>query len=194
LRSLVGALAGPQTQIDRSVMPITAAGQQAVKDGVMGLVRWRVKMSKFLLTLCAFGLFLSSAFAQEKSLEQLDRESARLWGTEGVRKDQVQRIVPSGTSQRVSFFTWINPDCSSAGNINVRVVNQPEHGKVEVASTSDYPHYSKEQLRFKCNHHRVKGVAVSYKADKYVGDDAFDVLVIYPEGFAREVRYDISVR
>jgi hypothetical protein len=37
-------------------------------------------------------------------------------------------------------------------------------------------------------------VAVSYKADKYVGDDAFDVLVIYPEGFAREVRYDISVR
>jgi hypothetical protein len=154
----------------------------------------RVNMSKFLLTVCALGLLFSSAFAQEKSLEQLDRESARLWGTEGVRKDQVQRIVPSGTSQRVSFFVWINPDCSSAGNINVRVVNQPEHGKVEVASTSDYPHYSKEQLRFKCNHHRVKGVAVSYKADKYVGDDAFDVLVIYPEGFAREVRYDISVR
>jgi hypothetical protein len=150
-------------------------------------------MSKFLLTVCAFGLFLSSAFAQEKSLEQLDRESARIWGTEGVRKDQVTRIVPSGASQRVSFLTWINPDCSSAGNINVRVVNQPEHGKVEVVSASDYPNYSKEQLRFKCNQHRVKGTAITYKAE-YVGDDAFDVLVIYPEGFAREVHYDISVR
>jgi hypothetical protein len=112
-------------------------------------------MSKFLLTVCAFGLFLSSAFAQEKSLEQLDRERGRIWGTEGVRKDQVTRIVPTGTSQRVSFFHWTNPDCSSAGNINVRVVNQPEHGKVEVVSTSDYPNYSKEQLRFKCNHYRV---------------------------------------
>jgi hypothetical protein len=143
-------------------------------------------MSKFLLQVGAFGLLLSSAFAEEKSLEQLDRESARIWGTEGVRKDQVKRIVPSETSQRMSFFIWLNPDCSSAGNINVRVVNQPEHGKVQVVSASDYPNYSKEQLRFKCNQHRVKGTAITYKADKYVGDDAFDVLVIYPEGFARE--------
>jgi hypothetical protein len=28
-------------------MPITAAGQQAVKDGEMGLIRWRVKMSMY---------------------------------------------------------------------------------------------------------------------------------------------------
>jgi hypothetical protein len=35
----------------------------------------RVNMSKFLLTLCAFGLFFSSALAQEKSLEELDKRS-----------------------------------------------------------------------------------------------------------------------
>jgi len=46
-------------------MPITAAGQQAVKNGVMGLICRRVKMSKFLLlTVCAFGLLFSSALAQ----------------------------------------------------------------------------------------------------------------------------------
>jgi hypothetical protein len=46
-------------------MPITAAGQQAVKNGGMGLICWRVKMSKFLLlTVCAFGLLFSSALAQ----------------------------------------------------------------------------------------------------------------------------------
>jgi hypothetical protein len=49
-------------------------------------------MSEFLLQVGAFGLLLSSAFA-EKSLEQLDRES--IWGNEGVRKDQVERMSNS---------------------------------------------------------------------------------------------------
>jgi hypothetical protein len=31
-------------------------------------------------------------------------------------------------------------------------------------------------------------------AEKYVGDDAFDVLVLFPGGFAWEVHFDISVR
>jgi hypothetical protein len=35
-----------------------------------------VSMSKFLLTVCAFGLLLSSAFAEEKSPEQY-REKSR---------------------------------------------------------------------------------------------------------------------
>jgi hypothetical protein len=30
--------------------------------------------------------------------------------------------------------------------------------------------------------------------EKYVGDDAFDLLALFPNGFAWEVHYDISVR
>ena len=56
---------------------------------------WRVKMNKLLLTACAFALFSSSAFAEEKSLEELDKEGNRIWGTEGVQKYQFTRIVPS---------------------------------------------------------------------------------------------------
>jgi hypothetical protein len=152
-------------------------------------------MSKFLLTVCyLFGLFVSTAIAQEKSREELDRESLRIWGIEGLRKDNATRIIPSGTNQRIIFVTWLNPDCTSAGNINVRITNQPEHGKVETMATFDYPHYSKEQIRFKCNQHKVKGVVLNYKAEKYAGDDAFDVLIMYPDGFAREIHYDISLR
>jgi hypothetical protein len=44
----------------------------------------------------------------------------------------------------------------------------------------------KVAVRFKCNQHKVMGMAVNYKADKYAGDDAFDILVIYPDGFAWE--------
>jgi hypothetical protein len=45
----------------------------------------------------AFGLFFSSALAEEKSLEQLDKEGNRIWGAEGLRKEQVTRVVASGT-------------------------------------------------------------------------------------------------
>ena len=151
-------------------------------------------MRKFLLAVCAFGLLLPSAFAEEKSLEELDKEGNRIWGTEGVQKYQFTRIVPSGTNQRIEFITALNPDCTSSGDVNVRVTSQPEHGKVEITSTSGFPSYSKESNRYKCTQHRVKGVLVNYKAEKYVGDDAFDLLVLYPGGFAREVHYDISVR
>jgi hypothetical protein len=88
-------------------------------------------MSKFLLTVCAFGLLFSSALAQEKSLEELDRESTRIWGAEGLQRLQFARTVPSGTNQRIEFLTTLNPDCTSSGDINVRVIKQPEHGKLE---------------------------------------------------------------
>ena len=36
---------------------------------------------------------------------------------------------------------------------------------------------------------------VNYKAaEKYTGNDAFDLLILYPDGLAREHHFDISVR
>jgi hypothetical protein len=136
-------------------------------------------MSKFLLTVCAFGLLSSSAFAEEKSLEQLDREGNRIWGTEGLQKYQLTRIVPSGANQRIQFITALNPDCTSSGDVNVRVTTQPEHGKIEITSTSYFPSFSKESNRYKCNQHKVKGTLVNYKAtEKYTGNDEFDLLIL----------------
>jgi hypothetical protein len=40
-------------------------------------------MSKFLLTVCAFGLLLSSALAEEKSQEQYREERSHIFGIEG---------------------------------------------------------------------------------------------------------------
>jgi hypothetical protein len=154
----------------------------------------RVNMSRVLLALGAFVLLSSSALAQEKSLDELDRESDRIWGAEGVQKLQFARTVPSGANQRMGFFYAVNPDCTASGDINVRVIKQPEHGKVEITSTSHFPGFSKESNRYKCNQHKVKGVLVSYKPEKYVGEDAFDILIMYPDGYAREVHYDMSVR
>jgi hypothetical protein len=137
-----------------------------------------MKMKNLLLTVLAFGLLSSSAFAQE-----------------GLEKKQFTRVVASGTNTRIGFFTWTNPDCTAIGNVNVRVTKQPEHGTVETAPATNFPGYPKEHVRFKCNEHKVKGMQLNYKsAEKYIGDDALELLVLFPNGFAWEIHYDVSVR
>jgi hypothetical protein len=100
---------------------------------------WRVNMSKFLLTLCAFGLFFSSALAQEKSIEELDKRSNRIMAVEGLQKERINRVVASGAKQRIGFFTALNPDCTSSGEVSVRITKQPEHGTTETAATTSFP-------------------------------------------------------
>ena len=63
-------------------------------------------MSKFLLTMCAFGLLLSSAFAEEKSPEQHREESNQI-----IRLQKIDwtRIVASGTNLGSAFSTQSTP-------------------------------------------------------------------------------------
>jgi len=152
-------------------------------------------MSRFLLTVFAFGLLLSSAFAQEKSSEQYREEQSHIFGIEGLESQTFTRVVASGAKQRIDVYVSLNPDCSATGDINVRVTKQPEHGTVETVATTDYAHFPKENIRSKCNQHKVKGTLVNYKpAEKYTGKDEFDLLVLYPAGLAREFHFDITVR
>jgi hypothetical protein len=152
-------------------------------------------MSKFLLTVCAFGLLLSPAFAQEKSPEQLREERSHIFGIEGLQNQTVTRFVASGAKQRIGFYASLNPDCTATGDVNVRVTKQPEHGTVETVARTDYVHYPKENIRSRCNQHKVKGTLVNYKAaEKYTGNDEFDLLIFLPHGLAWELHFDISVR
>jgi hypothetical protein len=138
-------------------------------------------MSKLLLTVCAFGLLLSPAFAEEKSREQYREEQSHIFGVEGLESQSFTRLVASGAKQRIDFHASLNPDCSATGDVNVRVTKQPEHGTVEIVATTDYAHYPKENIRSKCNQHKVKGTLVNYKAaEKYTGNDEFDLLILYP--------------
>jgi hypothetical protein len=155
----------------------------------------RVNMSRFLLTVCVFGLLLSSAFAEEKTPEQLREERSHIFGIEGLQNQTVHRFVASGAKQQIGFYASLNPDCSAAGDVNVRVTKQPEHGTVETVARTDYVHYPKENIRSKCNQHKVKGTLVNYKAaEKYTGNDEFDLLILLPYGLAWELHFDISVR
>ena len=135
-------------------------------------------MKNLLLTVLAFGLLSSSAFAQE-----------------GLEKKQFTRVVASAANTRIGFFYALNPDCTTSGNVNIRVTKQPEHGSTETTTAINFPYYPKEHVRFKCNDHKVRGMQVNYKsAEKYVGSDELELLVLFSNGFAWEVHYNIDVR
>jgi ABC-type proline/glycine betaine transport system ATPase subunit len=70
-------------------------------------------MSKFLLTVCAFGLLLSSAFAEEKSREQYREERLHIFGIEGQESQSFTKFVASGAKQRIGFYAALNPDCTA---------------------------------------------------------------------------------
>src|SRR5262245_27541506 len=108
-----------------------------------------------------------------------------------------RKICQSSASknQRIGFFTYLTPDCDSGGEVEVRITKKPEHGTAETTTATNFPGYPKENIRFKCNEHKVRGAQINYKsAEEYVGDDTLDLLVLFPGGFAWEVHYDISVR
>jgi hypothetical protein len=149
-------------------------------------------MRKFLLTVCACGLLLSPAFAEEKSPEEQHREESNQIG---LQKMDWTRVVASGTNQRIGFFYAVNPDCSASGDINIRVTKQPEHGTVETAAATSFPNFERENIRYRCNQHEVRGQQVNYKsAEKYIGSDTLELLVLLPGGFTQEVHINIDVR
>jgi hypothetical protein len=140
-------------------------------------------------------LYLELSKTSSEKITALESALADLKEPPGLEKKQFTRVVPSGTNQRISFYTSLNPDCTASGNVNVRVTKQPEHGTVEIVATTNFPTYPKEHIRSKCNDHKVRGMQVNYKsAEKYVGSDELDLLILFPTGFAWEVHYDISVR
>jgi hypothetical protein len=142
-----------------------------------------MKMKNLLLTVLAFGLLSSSAFAEEQPRQ------------EGLQKKQLTRVVASGAKVRINFYGSLNPDCTTRGDVDVRVTKQPEHGTVEITAATNFPGYPKERDRYKCNQHKVKGMQVIYKsAEKYTGNDEFDLLILFPTGFAWEHHFDVNVR
>jgi hypothetical protein len=152
-------------------------------------------MKKLALSVCVFGLLSSSAFAQEKTQEQLREEKNVIWTHEGIKQEQYTKQVLSAMKQRLGFFAFLNPDCSARNDVNIRVTKQPEHGTIDTAITTDYVSYRKENVRSKCNQHKVRGTEIKYKsAEKYVGSDEVEVTIIFGDGYAWEAHYDIKVR
>ena len=85
-------------------------------------------------------------------------------------------VVPSGVKRQLAFVSALNPDCSSAGEIEVRVVRSPKNGTVEIENGFGYPNYDEKNQRYSCNTRLVQGVRISYSsAEGFIGKDQFDL-------------------
>jgi hypothetical protein len=151
-------------------------------------------MSKFLVTVCAFGLLLSFASAQEPSVKEPTPDE--LWAKEGLRKSDVTRYAPSGKSRTVWFVHGANTDCSPMlGSTDVKTTKAPEHGTVEIVPAENFSNFAKDNVRFKCNARKMSGFNVNYKSsEEYHGPDEFTVLVLWPNGYASEAHFKMVVR
>ena len=132
-------------------------------------------MSKSLLTVCAFGLLLSAASAQDAE------EEWKAWKERSVLKREITRLVPSGKTRPVWFLSgaWA-ADCSS-WDIEVRTTRKPEHGTVEIVPHLQIGNFAKESLSAHCNGKKISGLTVNYKSSReYVGPDEFELLVMWP--------------
>ena len=105
-----------------------------------------------------------------------------------------ERVIPSGKQLILFNATSVNPDCSALGNVDVRVAQGPEHGKVSIRRTRVFPNYAAVNLRSACNARRVAGVLVTYVSQRgYVGDDLVVIEVFFPNGRAQRTTIAIRV-
>jgi hypothetical protein len=89
--------------------------------------------------------------------------------------------VVSGERQRIDFISVLNPDCSSAGYVTVRVIAPPAHGELTTEKGIDYPTYPKNNQRYQCNLKKVPLVNIYYRSiPGYVGVDTVTIEWISP--------------
>src|SRR3954454_14034739 len=106
---------------------------------------------------------------------------------------RAERAIPSGKPLMLFSGSSTNPDCTSAGNLEVRVVQGPEHGKVSVRKTGVFPTFASSNPRSACNLRRVSGIVATYVSQRgYVGDDLVVIEVFSPDG--RSKRMTIAIR
>jgi len=89
--------------------------------------------------------------------------------------------VVSGERQRIDFISVLNPDCSSAGYVTVRVITPPAHGELTIEKGIDYPSYPKDNQRYQCNLKKVPLVNAYYRSiPGYLGVDTVTIEWISP--------------
>jgi hypothetical protein len=118
-----------------------------------------------------------------------------LFSATAARGQSTTKYAISGRPLKLSFFSTTNPDCSSVGRPTIRLTRAPEHGRVTVTQTTDFPSFPVSNVRSQCNRRRVAGAALYYVSQRgYVGPDYVQAEIIFASGNLRQVSYAINVR
>jgi hypothetical protein len=103
--------------------------------------------------------------------------------------------VPTGKQRQVDFFTSVNPDCSSTGDIDTRIIKQPEHGTIELEPGTGFAQWKPDNPRVVCNSKAVPGIRVKYTSkDDYLGKDYFEIEFLFAPAGDQTHKYNVTVK
>jgi hypothetical protein len=107
----------------------------------------------------------------------------------------ISSTVPTGIKRQIGFFTSLNADCSTNGDIQSRLIKPPANGSVELDDGIGYPTYPRDNQRVICNSRQVMGVRVFYTSKEgYTGKDSFEAEFFAPAGQDIVWKYSVTVK
>jgi len=111
-----------------------------------------------------------------------------------VETQEVKRNAVLDQPVQVDSIFSLNPDCTPVGEINIRTIEEPKHGKLTISKGSAFSNFLQDNPRQVCNRRRSEAMLVRYLPESgYLGPDSITVDIIYPEGYSRKRHYAISV-
>jgi hypothetical protein len=105
------------------------------------------------------------------------------------------RWVPSGERRVIDFVHLLGPECEIKGYPEVRVVRGASHGSVSSDHGENYPNFARDDVRYECNRHLVRGTEVLYQSKPgFHGKDSFTIEVRFSADQTESASYTVEVR
>ena len=120
---------------------------------------------------------------------------ASLAACQSMPAPSVARTALAGTPLLLGHWASLNPDCTSIGDVVLRIVKEPGHGRVAIALGNGYTFFLKDNVRNACNYKPSPGTNATYvAAPGYAGPDSVTLTGIFPDGAETQRTFEINVK
>jgi hypothetical protein len=103
----------------------------------------------------------------------------------GIKKIEFTRHVLSGVTTTLGIFFGLTKSCDPRGDTEYEIMQEPEHGTVELEHAISVVNLAKSSPSAHCNGKKAPGTVLKYKAkDGYEGKDDLVLLEIGSGGMA----------
>jgi len=108
---------------------------------------------------------------------------------------ELTRTATAEQMSRLDFFYDLQPDCSSAGKLVVRILELPQHGTLSIGYGRAFTDFPQNDQRAACNAHQSDGTLVFYQPSAdYRGADSITLSVALPLVGDLKRHYAIDVK
>ena len=113
----------------------------------------------------------------------------------GLRTLELARAATAEQKSRLDFLYDLQPDCSSAGKLEVRILEQPRHGTLSIENGRALTDFPQDDRRAACNARQSDGTLVFYQPSAdYRGADSITLSVTLPAAGDLKRHYAIDVK